>query len=283
MTIRISYLNGEFLPHEKCFVHIEDRGFQFADAVYEVILFENGKLIDGDPHLERLLRNLREVNITHSFSREFLTNLILELFHKNKMGGGTCYLQITRGQHSRIPSCPKEASPSIIATVSERKKVSDEEFETGFTAMTHEDIRWHRCDIKTVGLLASTLLNQKAKDSGFNDVIFVRDNIVTEASFANLFIVDADENLITKDVDNLILQGITRNRLIELAKQNNIKVIEKKFGADEMMKAKEVFLTSSSLILRPIVKIDGKEINGKKIGKISRLLSEKYQHFIQKN
>jgi D-alanine transaminase len=278
---RISYLNGQFISHDQAFVHIEDRGFQFADGVYEVTLFENGKLIDGDAHLERLFRSLREIKIEHNFKKEELKKMQLELFEKNKMLGGTCYIQISRGQNNRVPYVPKNLNPTISATVSERKKISPEEFEKGFTALTHEDIRWMRCDIKTVGLLASTLMNQKAKDLGADDMIFVRNGVVTEASYANVFIVNENETLITKDADNLILQGITRNRLIELAKNRGIKIEERKFGIEELMKAKEVFLTSSSLIVRPIVKIDGKIIADGKPGKIARLLNEAYKEFIK--
>lgn len=277
---RISYLNGQFIPHDQAFIHIEDRGFQFADGVYEVTLFKNGKFIDGDAHLERLFRSLREVKIEHNFSKTELIKLQLELFARNKMEEGTCYLNITRGQTNRIPHCPKNLTPTISATVSPQKKVLDEEFEQGFTAMTHEDIRWLRCDIKTVSLLASTLMNQKAKDAGFNDVIFVRDGVVTEASFANAFIVDAKGTLITKDADNLILCGVTRNRLIELAKKNGIKVEERKFDFDELMKASEVFLTSSSLILRPVVKVNEKIIGDGKAGKVARILSDAYKKFM---
>ncbi|OFW79772.1 MAG: hypothetical protein A2887_01575 [Alphaproteobacteria bacterium RIFCSPLOWO2_01_FULL_40_26] len=281
---RISYLNGKFLPHEKCLIHIEDRGFQFADGVYEVVLFENGKLIDGDAHLERFFRSLRELKIGHDFSADELKKIQLELFSRNKMAGGTCYMQITRGKTNRIPYCPKDLKPTICATVSPRKKVSAEEFERGFLAMTHDDIRWQRCDIKTVNLLASTLMNQKAKDSGFDDVIFVRNGVITEASYANVFIVDANDVLITKPADNLILCGITRNRLLKLAQENGLKTAEKNFGIAEMMKAKEVFLTSSSLIIRPIAEIDGRKISKKipngKNRQIARLLNDAYSVFI---
>jgi D-alanine transaminase len=276
---RISYLNGAFLPHENCLIHIEDRGFQFADGAYEVTLFKNGKLIDGDAHLERFFRSLRELKIEHNFTKEELVKIQLELFSQNKMVDGTCYINVTRGSTARTPWCPKGLTPTINATVSPAKKVSAEEFESGFTAMTHDDIRWSRCDIKTVSLLASTLMNQKAKDSGFNDVIFVRDGFVTEASFANAFIVDAAGTLITRPADNFILQGITRNRLIDLAQKNGLKTIEKKFSAEEMMAAREVFLTSSSLIIRPILKIDGKQIGDGKTGEVARLLHGKYQEF----
>jgi D-alanine transaminase len=281
---RISYLNGEFLPHEHCFVHIEDRGFQFADGAYEVTLFENGNLVDGDFHLQRLMRSLGELNIEHNFTIEELKKIQLELFSKNNFATSAyCYLQITRGVANRTPWCPKNLKNTIVATVSAKKIISSEEFTKGYTAMTHDDIRWHRCDIKTVNLLASTLVNQKAKDAGFDDAIFVRDGFVTEATYANVFIVDDKENLITHPADNHILQGITRNRLIKIAQEKNINVIEKKFGIDEMMKACEVFLTSSTLIIRPIFQINGQEISGKKTASkpsLAKILKDDYENFI---
>lgn len=281
---RISYLNGEFLPHEKCFVHIEDRGFQFADGAYEVTLFENGNLVDGDPHLQRLMRSLHELNIEHNFTIEELKKIQLELFAKNNFATSAyCYLQITRGVANRTPWCPKNLKNTIVATVSAKKIISTEEFSKGYTAMTHDDIRWHRCDIKTVNLLASTLVNQKAKDAGFDDAIFVRDGIVTEATYANVFIVDDKKNLITHPANNNILQGITRNRLIKIAREKNINVIEKKFGIDEMMQACEVFLTSSTLIIRPVFQINGQEIYGKKTASsptLAKILKDAYENFI---
>lgn len=274
---RISYLNGKFLPHENCLIHIEDRGFQFADGVYEVTLFKNGKLIDGDAHLERLLRSLREVKIEHNFSKDELKKMQIELFSLNKMEEGGCYLQVTRGSTKRIPNCPKGLNPTINATVVLGRKLSSEEFEKGFSIMTHEDIRWKRCDIKTVGLLASTMINQKAKDTGFDDAIFIRDGVVTEATFANAFIVNNDGVLVTKAADELILCGITRNSMIELAKEKGLKVEERNFGIDELMAAKEIFLTSSTLILRPITKVDGKIIGNGKAGEIARALRDSYK------
>ncbi len=277
---RISFLNGQFLPHENCLVHIEDRGFQFADGVYEVTLFKNGRLIDGEAHIERLFRSLREMKIEHNFTKEFLTQLQFDLFAKNNMSEGTCYIQITRGMANRVPWMPKNLTPTISATVSLGKKMTEEEFEKGVSIMTHEDIRWKRCDIKSVALFASSFINQKAKDSGFDDVIFVRDNVVTEGSFANAFIVDQNDTLITKAADNLILCGITRNRMIAIAQEKGLKVEERNFSVAEMLAAKEVFLTSSSLILRPATKVDGKQIGDGKAGKIAKILSAEYQKFI---
>jgi D-alanine transaminase len=277
---RISYLNGEFLPHEKCFVHIEDRGFQLADGVYEVTLFKNGNLIDGDAHIERLFSSLKKINIpANDFSKEQLKKIQLELFKLNNMSEGTCYLQFTRGVHPRVLNCPKDLTPTLIATVSELKKLSDEDFNRGFSVITHDDIRWLRCDIKTVGLLASSLINQKAKDAGFDDVIFLRDGVVTEASFANVFIIDENDILVTKAANNLILCGITRNRIIDIALQKGIKVAERNFGRDELVKAKEVFLSSSSMIIRPVVKIDDVEISQGRAGAVTKMLRNAYLDF----
>lgn len=277
---RISYLNGQFLPHENCLVHIEDRGFQFADGVYEVTLFKNGRLIDGEPHVERLFRSMREMKIEHNFNKEDLLKMQIELFAKNNMDEGICYMQITRGTVNRVPFFPKNLTPTISATVALGKKLSIDEFAKGVSVMTHEDIRWKRCDIKSVALFASSFINQKAKDLGFDDAIFVRDGIVTEGTFANAFIVDANDTLITKAPGNLILQGITRNRMLEIAKAKGIKTAEKDFSVSEMLAAKEVFLTSSSLILRPITKIDGHQIGEGKAGQIAKILSEEYKKFI---
>lgn len=277
---RISYLNNQFLPHEKCLVHIEDRGFQFADGAYEVTLFKNGRLIDGEPHIERLFRSLAQMKIEHTLQKEDLLKMQIELFAQNKMSEGICYIQVTRGATNRVPFMPKNLTPTISATVSLSKKLSDEEFEKGISAMTHEDIRWKRCDIKSVALFASSFINQKAKDLGFDDAIFVRDGVVAEGTFANAFIVDANDTLITKAPGNLILQGITRNRLIEMAKAKGIKVEEKDFSVAEMLAAKEVFLTSSSLILRPATKIDGQKIGEGRAGKIAKILSEEYKKFV---
>jgi len=278
---RISYLNGQFLPHENCLVHIEDRGFQFADGAYEVTLFENGKLIDGNAHIERFFRSLREMKIEHNFSAEEFKKIQFELFAKNNLDAGTCYMQVTRGATNRVPWMPKDLRPTISATVSPRKKVAPQEFVQGYTFMTHEDIRWKRCDIKSVALFASSFINQKAKDSGFDDAIFVRDGVVTEGTFANIFIVDAKGTLITKAPDSLILQGITRNRFIKIAQEKGIKVEERNFSVEEMYNASEVFLTSSSLILRPASKIDEREIGGEKNRKIATILSDAYDTFIK--
>ncbi len=280
--MRISYLNGKFLNHNDAFVHIEDRGFQFADGIYEVIFYKNSKLIDAKPHVERLFRSLSELNIKHDFSAKQILDLSLELFAKNNLTDGFIYMQITRGATNRVPNCPLNLTPTIVMTVSPAKEFSAAEFETGLSLMSHEDFRWMRCDIKSVGLIASSMSNQKARDMGFNDVLFVRQNIVTEGSFSNFFMVDAQDNLVTKNADNLILQGITRNRIIDLAREAKINVIERSFTLEETTQAKEAFLSSSTLAIRPVTKLDSKLIADGKRGKITRKLSELYQEFLLK-
>lgn len=278
---RISYLNSQFLPHEKCLVHIEDRGFQFGDGVYEVTLFKNGKLIDGDAHIDRLFRSLDELNISHNFSKDQIKEIQLQLFEKNNIKDeATCYLQITRGTTNRVQNCPKNLQPTILATCNLRKQITKEQLESGFKVITHNDIRWQRCDIKSVNLLASTLVNQKAKDSDFDDAIFIRDGIITEATFANVFIVTKDNILVTKNADNFILNGITRRRMIKIAQNQGIKLEERPFNLQELLSAKEVFLTSSSLILRPVVRVDNSNIGNGKVGAISKMLLDCYNSFI---
>jgi D-alanine transaminase len=294
---RISFINGNFLPHDQCFVHIEDRGFQFADGVYEVILFKNKKLIDINWHLERLFRSLSELEIRFNHNKDYLEEIILELFAKNNLSDGSVYLQITRGVAPRQPKFPDNYTPTIVATVSPLKNVD----QTTLNVTTHQDIRWQRCDIKSISLLTSSWIRQKATEAGADDSILIRDEwgflqsgagqvsgenketyqkYVTEATFANVFIVDQNDTLITRNADNLVLCGITRNRLIDLAKKNGIAVLEKKFTVEEMFAAKEVFLSSTTLFVRPVSKVDGQKIGDGKVGEISKKLAALYNDFI---
>lgn len=277
---RISFVNGKFLPHSQCFVHIEDRGFQLADGIYEVILFKNNKLIDIDWHLERLFRSLSELEIKFHHNKDYLREIILELFAKNNLQDGSVYLQITRGVAPRQQVFPTNYTATITATVSPIKESNPEETIKGLVATTHQDIRWQRCDIKSISLLASSWIRQKTLEAGAHDAILVRDGFITEATFANVFIIDKKGTLITRNADHFILCGITRNRIIDLAKKNGIEVLEKKFTVDEMFGAKEVFLSSTTLLVRPVYKIDGQIIGDGKVGEISKNLLTLYNNFI---
>jgi len=281
--MRISYLNGEFLPHESCRVHIEDRGCQFADGVYEVVLCVDGKFIDEIWHLERMMRSLSELSIKHYFDIESLIKIQKKLFDANHMQSGICYIQITRGQHARFPGFPKNIEPTIFASVAPQKSVSEKEFASGFSVMTHEDIRWKRCDIKSLNLLASSFVNQKAKDFGFDDAVFVREGFITEATYANVFIVDSSGTLITRMADDLMLAGITRKRIIQLAKKDGFEVVEKNFSVSELKNASEAFLTSSSLLIRPVLKVDNEVIFGQRKKtdfSVAKRLKQLYDNFI---
>ena len=273
---RISFLNNKFLPHDECLVHIEDRGFQFADGIYEVILFKNGKLIDLTWHLDRLFYSLGELKIAVEFDRIWFEKVFLELFKRNNLSEGSVYLQITRGNSPRTQNFPDGLKPTISATVSPLKA----QLADVLSVITHDDIRWQRCDIKSLMLLASSFLKQKAADQGADDVIMIRDDFITEASFANVFIVNENGVLITKNLDNFVLGGITRKRIIDLAVKAGIVVEERKFNQEELLAAKEVFLSSTTLLIRPVAEIDGKKIADGKIGNVTRKLQNLYQYFI---
>lgn len=272
---KISFLNGKFLPHNQCFVHIEDRGFQFADSVYEVILFKNNKLIDVDWHLDRLVRSLHEMKIKFNQNEAQLKNIFLDLFKQNNLKEGSVYLQITRGTAPRMAGFPEEYQPTIIAVVSALK-----EMKNAISVTIKPDIRWGRCDIKTTALFASSLAKQNAVEMGFDDVIFTRDGFITEASFANVFMVDGENKLITAGLDQNLLGGITRKRFLDLASKNGITTIEKKFTADELTQAREVFVSSSTLLIRPVIKIDNQIIADGEVGEITKKLISLYNKFI---
>ncbi len=278
---QISFVNNQFIKRNQAFIHIEDRAFQFADGVYEVILLKNGKLIDAKPHLNRLFNGLFKLNINHNFLQDEIVENILKLFKRNEMEDGFVYLQVSRGVAKRQPTLPQNIEPNFVMTVDVCKEFTDEEFAKGVKIMSADDIRWHMVDVKTTALLASSMAKQKAADLGFDDALFVRDGVVTEGSFANFFFVDGDRNLVTKKLDNLVLPGITRARIIDLAKGQGLRVVERDFSLGEVLtSAKEAFLTSSVLLVRPVVQIDENLIGNGQVGEVTKLLKRLYLGFI---
>jgi D-alanine transaminase len=278
---RISFVNGKFVPHEKAFVHIEDRGFQFADGVYEVILLYKNKIIDFENHIARLFASLAMIKIDNfTLSIAEIKEIVLSLFLQNNLETGYVYLQVTRGVAARTQHLPQNNLPTFIATVSPLTSNIGEEKLKSLKVMTDIDMRWNYCNVKAIGLLASSLAKQKAQDLGFDDVVLVRDGFITEGSFSNLFIVDDNGAIITRDADNYILSGITRERLIKLAVANNFTLIERKFTVDELISAKEAFLTSSTLGIRPIIAVDNKQIGEGIIGSTALQLSKLYVKFL---
>lgn len=277
---RISFLNGNFINHAEAYIHIEDRGMQFADGVYEVILFYKSQLIDNEWHLERLFRSLNEMDIKLPYTYEELSNIMMDLCQQNNLENASVYIQVTRGVTNRNQLIPEGINPTLIMTVSPLTITTTDELINGYSAVTLEDIRWQRCDIKSISLIASSLSKQKAVDLGYSEAIFVRNNTVTECSFSNLFMVDNNDNLVTKNLDNHVLAGITRKRVIKLAKAAGITVIEKPFTPDELIAAKEVFATSTTLLIRPLTKINETIIGTGKCGSITTKLIENYQQFL---
>ena len=277
--MNIIYLNEEFKKYEEALIHIEDRGMEFADGVYEVILFKSNKLNDSKNHIQRLFRSLDALDIKINLTLEEIEEIIIKLFAKNNQKDGSVYLQITRGFSKRTQIIEKNIKPTIFAKINSLiGNIS--KIPNPISVITTEDIRWKRCDIKSIALIAGSMAKQKALDLGCNDAIFIKDSMVMEASFANIFMVDHNDNLITRFTDNAILAGITRKRIINLAKENKITVIEKAFSYSELLNAKEVFVTSSTLLVRPVNKIDEKIIFDGEVGVITKKLHELYQEFI---
>lgn len=278
---QISFVNNSFVQRKDASINIEDRAFQFADGIYEVILYQRGKLIDAKPHLDRLFNGLLQLNINHNFLQDEIVENILGLFAKNDLQDGFVYLQVSRGDTKRFQGLPQEIPANFVMTVDEHKNFSDEDFAKGIKIMSADDIRWHMVNIKTTSLLASAMTKQKAFDAGFSDALFVRDGIVTEGTYANFFFVDGGGALVTKKLDNLVLPGITRARIISLAQENGLQVIEQDFSLDEVLEqGVEAFLTSSTLLVRPVVQIDENLIGDGKVGEVTKKARDLYLGFV---
>jgi D-alanine transaminase len=260
---RIAYVNGRYLPHSEAGVHIEDRGYQFADGVYEVCEIRHGVIVDLTRHLDRLDRSLSELTIRPPMSRAALTQVIREVARRNRVKNGLFYLQVTRGVARRDHVYPSpETSPSLVITA----KITDpaviaKKNETGLKAITVADNRWDRVDIKTVGLLPNAMARQAAKEQGAQEAIYIdAKGMVTEGAATNVWIVDKDGILVTRPAEHGILRGITRTGLMDVTAKFGIRVQEREFSRDEMLSAREVFITAATSICFPIVEIDGQSI-----------------------
>lgn len=275
---KITFLNGQFIEHENAKIHIEDRSIQFADSVYEVILFHKSKLIDGLQHWQRLENSLAKLGMQLPYSIAEFDAYAKQLFNLNKFETASIYIQVTRGVCPRNQLIPQDIPQTVIMTVSPFKVPSTDLNKTT-KAMLEPDIRWHMCDVKSTGLLIGSLYKQKATDKGCDDAIMHRDGNITECCFSNIFIVKNNQ-LITHPTDNLILAGITRASIIELAKKLNFSTIERKFSIDELLNADEVFSTSTTTFVRPIHIINDKIIADGKTGYVAQSLFNSYINYI---
>jgi D-alanine transaminase len=274
---RIAYVNGRYLAHRAAGVHIEDRGYQFADGVYEVLAVEGGRLVDEEPHLTRLARSLKELQIAAPMPPAALKIVMREVLRRNSVADGILYLQITRGSARRDHAFPKAAKPAVVMTARRRPAIDQRLAENGVAVITLPDIRWHRCDIKSVALVANVLGKQRAREAGAYEAWLVdRDGFVTEGTSTNAWIVTDDGAVVTREADSAILNGVARLALFDIIRGENHRLVERPFGVSEAKAAKEAFLTSTTAELLPVVSIDGDKIGDGAPGPLSRRLREFY-------
>ncbi len=271
----IAYVNGEFLPLDKAFVHVEDRGFQFADAVYEAIRTYGGRPFALEEHLGRLSRSLAAIKLDPGVSAADLRGLIDECNRRAGFPESMIYLQISRGRAPRHRGFPSRTIPTIVLTV--RAFVPHPEWlEDGIAAITVPDIRWGRCDVKSVGLLANCLAYQAAREAGANEAIFVTEaGIVTEATAANVFVVRAG-SLLTPPNSADLLPGITRDKVLGAAGACRIPVCERAIPRSDLLTADEIFVSSTSAEVLPVVSVDKVKIGTGKPGGVSRQIYSKF-------
>lgn len=273
---RIAYVNGSYVPHKQASVHVEDRGYQFADGVYEVIAVRGGRFVDEEPHLDRLERSLAEISIEAPMSRPALKIVMREMLRRNRVRDGILYLQVTRGVAPREHAFPASARPAVVMTA-RRSKPRPAVSRRGVSVITVPDIRWKRCDIKSVSLLPNILGKQAASEAGAYEALQVdEDGFITEGTSSNAWIVNRRGDLITRKPDNAILDGVTRRAVVELAEREGLNFIERAFTLKQALAAREVFVTSTSSNVMPVVKIDDQVVGDGKPGPLSRKLLKLY-------
>ncbi len=273
---RTVYVNGQYVPEDKAQISIFDRGFIFADGVYEVTSVIKGGLVDFEGHMERLKRSLRELSIALPENIADIKEAHHELIKLNNLDEGVIYLQISRGAADRDFPFPDGAMPTLIMFTQEKSLLDAPLAKTGIKVISVEDIRWARRDIKSVGLLAPVLAKQAAKEAGCHDAWLYQDDYVTEGSSNNAYIVTHDNIIVTRQLSNDILHGITRYAVLALAKEKGMKIEERAFTIEEALQAKEAFITSASTFVYPVIEIDQQSIGNGTPGPIATRLRELY-------
>lgn len=276
---RIAYVNGAYRSMDAPLIDVEDRGFQFADAVYEVWGVRNGALLDTPGHLARLARSLGELRIRAPMSDGALLQVLRETLRRNRVRDGLLYLQVSRGAAPRDHAFPARAiSPTMVVTA---KRIARREIEArganGISVVTTPEIRWARCDIKTVGLLPNVLAKQEAREQGAGEAWFVdHEGFVTEGASSNAWIVDAEGRLRTQPLSNRILHGVTRAAMMKFARERQIAIEERGFTREEAYAAREAFITSATNIATPVTRIDGRVIGAGAPGPMAQSLRDAY-------
>ena len=282
---RIAYVNGRYVRHADARVSVEDRGYQFADGVYEVCEIWNGHLVDETRHLDRLERSLHELSIAMPIKRQSLQTVIREVVRRNRVTNGLVYLQVTRGVARRDHFFPPvDTPPALVVTAKSILRAKGNQLaEEGVSVITLPDNRWGRVDIKSVGLLPNVLAKQKAREAGAREAWFVdRDGFVTEGASTTAWIVTRDGVLITRPNGLELLPGVTRITVSEVARRAGLKVEERKFTVDEAKGAREAFMTAASTLVMPIVKIDGDTVANGHPGSVATALRASFHEVAEK-
>ncbi|MCZ8514359.1 D-amino-acid transaminase [Paenibacillus filicis] len=270
---------NRLLPQEEVHISPEDRGYYFGDGIYEVFRVYNGRLYEADAHMRRLQKSAADVRIELPSEPEQLLHQLVELVAANRLTEGTVYLQITRGEASRSHPFPKAAAPVLMAftNVLPRPLAA---VQSGISIVSMDDIRWLRCDLKTLNLLPNVLAKQHALDRGAGDVVMHRGGTVTECSASNIMIVMGGR-IVTHPANNLILHGITRAVVLRLANELEIAAEERPFTLSELMEADEVFITGTTAEITPVIAVDGATIGGGTSGPVTRKLQQAFERSIE--
>ena len=277
----ICYVNGSYEDKNSAMISIQDRGFNFSDGVYEVMSFFGNQVINFEKHVKRLEKSLNGLRIQKPLTNYKSLELILKkLIKLNKLEKGFLYLQITRGSSSRNHLFPKSSKANVVIFTF-TAKLDDRLILNGVTVRLTEDLRWKRCDIKSISLLPNVLEKQNAFEEGMYESWQKRNNFITEGSTSNAFIINRNGFIQTHPANNFILGGVTRDTLIEIAKNNKIKVIEKAFSSSDLFSSKEAFLTSTTAKILPVVKINEKTIGNGKPGQMTQVLIKKYNEHVK--
>lgn len=273
---RIVYVNGDYLPEEDAKISVFDRGFLFADGVYEVSSVIDGKLIDNAAHLARLQRSLDELAMAPPCPMVEIETVQNEMLKRNALDEGLLYLQVSRGAADRDFNFPAKSQSSLVMFTQDKKITESPAAERGLSIISVPDLRWGRRDIKTVQLLYPSLAKEEAKARGADDAWLVEDGFVTEGTSNNAWIVLADGTIVTRQLSNDILHGITRRSVMKLAAERQMKIEERPFTLEEAQNAREAFVTSASSFVMPVVEIDGVKLADGRPGDVTRRLRTIY-------